>query len=376
MNNNKIWLSPPNMGGSELKYIQNAFDSNWVSQYGSNIDEFEKNLEQYLGDNSHVSALSSGTAAIHLGLKLLNVQEDDFVICQSFTFVASANPILYLKAIPVFVDSEKDTWNICPSALEDAIKFCLSKRKKPKAIIAVSSYGMPFKVDEILALSKKYEIPVLEDSAEALGSRYKNKPCGTFGDLSVISFNGNKIITTSGGGILISKTQSEKDKILFLATQSKDKEDYYSHSEIGYNYKMSNISAGIGRGQMEVLEERIKQKRENHKFYKNLIENLEGITLFSAPSEDFCSNYWLNTITIENSSLSPEIVKKYFAKLSIETRYLWKPMHLQPLYEKYHFFGNNFCGKLFDKGLCLPSGTSLTDTCKDTISGAFKIMTN
>lgn len=376
MNNNKIWLSPPNMGGSELKYIQNALDSNWVSQYGSNIDEFEKNLEQYFGENSHVSALSSGTAAIHLGLKLLNVEEDDFVICQSFTFVASANPILYLKAIPVFVDSEKDTWNICPSALEDAIKFCLSKGKKPKAIIAVSSYGMPFKVEEILALSKKYEIPVLEDSAEALGSKYKNKPCGTFGDLSVVSFNGNKIVTTSGGGILISKTQSEKDKILFLATQSKDKADYYSHSEIGYNYKMSNISAGIGRGQMEVLEERIYQKRENHDFYKNLIENLEGITLFSAPNEDFFSNFWLNTITIENSKFSPEILKKYFAEVNIETRYLWKPMHLQPLYEKYHFFGNNFCGELFDRGLCLPSGTSLTDTCKNTISGAFKIIIN
>lgn len=362
------------MGGSELKYIQNALDLNWVSQYGSNIDEFEKNLEQYLGENSHVSALSSGTAAIHLGLKLLNVEEDDFVICQSFTFVASANPILYLKAIPVFVDSEKDTWNICPNALEDAIKFCLIKGKKPKAIIAVSSYGMPFKVDEILALSKKYEIPVLEDSAEALGSKYKNKPCGTFGDLSVISFNGNKIITTSGGGILVSKTQSEKDKILFLATQSKDKVDHYSHSEIGYNYKMSNISAGIGRGQMEVLEERIKQKRENHEFYKNLIENLEGVTLFSEPNEDFFSNFWLNTITIENRKLSPEIVKKHFTEVNIETRYLWKPMHLQPLYEKYYFFGNNFCGKLFDKGLCLPSGTSLTDTCKDTISGVFKIM--
>lgn len=365
------------MGGNEIKYIQNALDTNWVSQYGSNIDEFEKELERYLGERSYVTALSSGTSAIHLGLKLLGVEEHDYVICQSFTFVASANPILYLKAIPVFVDSEKDTWNMCPDALENAIKFCLKKGKKPKAIIAVSLYGMPFKVNEIMALSRMYEIPVLEDSAEALGSKYKGQPCGTFGDLSVISFNGNKIITTSGGGILISKNQNHKDRALFLATQAKDNQEYYAHTEIGYNYRMSNISAGIGRGQMEVLELRIKQKRENHDFYRSIIDDLEDVSLLSEPNADFFSNFWLNTITLDpKSKLTKEDFKKSFSDKNIETRYLWKPMHLQPLYEKYHFFGNNLCGTLFENGLCLPSGTSLTESCREVIKSVFKIILN
>lgn len=360
------------MGGSELKYIQEAFDSNWVSQYGSNIDEFEKSLENYLGKNSFVTALSSGTAAIHLALKMLNVEEDDFVICQSFTFVASANPVLYLKAIPVFVDSESSTWNMCPNALEDAIKYCISQGKKPKAIITVSLYGMPFMVDEILEISRKYEIPIIEDSAEALGSKYKGQPCGTFGDLSIISFNGNKIITTSGGGILISKNQTDKNKALFLATQAKDNEEYYSHSELGYNYRMSNISAGIGRGQMEVLENRIQQRRENHDFYQEILKDVDGINLFSAPNDDFYSNYWLNTIVMENNILSKENIREIFSQNNIETRYLWNPMHLQPLYRKCKFFGNNFSGIVFANGLCLPSGTNLTDNCKNRISEALK----
>lgn len=315
MKEEKIWLSPPHMGGNELKYIQEAFDTNWVSQYGSNIDEFEKSLENYLGNNSFVTALSSGTAAIHLALSLLNVEEGDFVICQSFTFVASANPILYLKAIPVFVDSESSTWNICPNALEDAVKYCLNQGKKPKAIITVSLYGMPFMVDEILEISRKYEIPIIEDSAEALGSKYKNQPCGTFGDLSIISFNGNKIVTTSGGGILVSRKEIDKNKALFLATQAKDNKDYYSHSEVGYNYRMSNISAGIGRGQMEVLENRIKERRKNHDFYQQIFKDIEGMNLFSAPNENFYSNYWLNTILIENDILSKEGLKDFFYKI-------------------------------------------------------------
>ncbi|MBB6372526.1 aminotransferase class I/II-fold pyridoxal phosphate-dependent enzyme [Chryseobacterium shigense] len=355
------------MGGNELKYIHNAFDTNWISQYGSNIDEFENSLERYLGNNSHVTALSSGTAAIHLALRLLNVEEGDFVICQSFTFVASANPILYLKAIPVFVDSENQTWNMCPEALEDAVKYCIQQGKKPKAIITVCLYGMPFMADEILQISKKYEIPVIEDSAEALGSKYKGQPCGTFGDLSAISFNGNKIITTAGGGVLISKSQETKKRTLFLATQGKDNEEFYNHSELGYNYRMDNIAAGIGRGQLETLEEKIIQRRKNHDFYQELVGNNEDIELFSAPNSDFYSNYWLNTVIVKNK-ISKEDLRSKFSQNNIETRYLWKPMHLQPLYKDCKFFGNNLSGTLFDTGLCLPSGTNLTDDCRNRIS--------
>ena len=369
MQGEKIWLSPPHLGGSELKYIQDAFDTNWISQYGSNIDAFEKTIEDYLGYDSFVTALSSGTAAIHIALRLLDVKEGDFVLCQSFTFVASANPVLYQNAIPVFIDSEASTWNMCPNALEDAIKYCLQQGKKPKAIITVSLYGMPFMVDEITEIGKKYEIPIIEDSAEALGSKYKDRPCGTFGDLSIISFNGNKIITTSGGGILISRNQQLTDKALYLATQAKENRDYYSHSEVGYNYRMSNISAGIGRGQMEVLEDRILKRRENHSFYNEIFKNYDEIDLFAEPNDDFYSNYWLNTITIEenNYQITKEKLKKIFIENNIETRYLWKPMHLQTLFGGYKFFGNNLCGILFDKGLCLPSGTNLTDESKSKI---------
>lgn len=329
----------------------------------------KKKIEDYLGSNSFVTALSSGTAAIHLALKLLNVGENDFVICQSFTFVASANPILYEKAIPVFIDSEASTWNMCPNALEDAVKYCLQQGKKPKAIITVSLYGMPFMVDEILEISRRYEIPIIEDSAEALGSQYKNKLCGTFGDLSIISFNGNKIITTSGGGILISRTSFDKTRALYLATQAKEKKDYYHHSEIGYNYRMSNISAGIGIGQLEVLEDRIQRRRNNHDFYQCVFENFDEIKLFEEPNEDFFSNYWLNTVTIEgnNCIITKEKLKKIFSENNIETRYLWKPMHFQPLYKKYKFFGRDLSGTLFGSGLCLPSGSDLTDEDKDKI---------
>ncbi|HBV14159.1 aminotransferase class I/II-fold pyridoxal phosphate-dependent enzyme [Chryseobacterium carnipullorum] len=367
MKNEKIWLSPPHMGGNELKYIKDAFDTNWISQYGSNLDEFENSLEEYLGNSSHVTALSSGTAAIHLALRLLNVEEGDFVICQSFTFVATANPILYLKAVPVFVDSENKTWNMCPDALEEAIKYCIQQGKKPKAIITVSLYGMPFNVDDILQISRKYEIPVIEDSAEALGSKYKGRPCGTFGDLSIISFNGNKIITTAGGGILISRNSDAKRRALFLATQAKDNEEFYSHSEIGYNYRMDNIAAGIGRGQLETLEEKISQRRKNHDFYQQTVKNNGNIKLFSAPNSDFYSNYWLSTIILKDSLLK-EKLKAEFSQNNIETRYLWKPMHLQPLYKDYKFFGNNLSGTLFEGGLCLPSGTNLTDNCRARIS--------
>ncbi|CAH0274980.1 Putative pyridoxal phosphate-dependent aminotransferase EpsN [Chryseobacterium sp. Bi04] len=367
-------LSPPHLGGSELQYIQTALDTNGVSQYGSNIDGFEKRLENYLGKDSFVTALSSGTAAIHLALRLLNVEEGDFVICQSFTFVASANPILYQRAIPVFVDSEASTWNMCPNALEDAVKYCLQQGKKPKAIIAVSSYGMPFMVDEVLEVSRKYEIPVIEDSAGALGSTYKNRPCGTFGDLSVISFNGNKIITTSGGGILISRSKANKERAFSFSTQANENKDYYSYSDIGYNYRMSNISAGIGIGQLDVLEDRILKRRENHEFYQGIFENDETINLLEEPGEDFFSNYWLNTVTIEGnkSGMTKEKLKKIFSENNIETRYLWKPMHLQTLYKGYNFFGDNICGMLFEAGLCLPSGSNLSVEDKNRIADVLK----
>ncbi|WP_230040440.1 DegT/DnrJ/EryC1/StrS family aminotransferase [Chryseobacterium sp. Bi04] len=374
MKKNKILLSPPHLGGSELQYIQTALDTNGVSQYGSNIDGFEKRLENYLGKDSFVTALSSGTAAIHLALRLLNVEEGDFVICQSFTFVASANPILYQRAIPVFVDSEASTWNMCPNALEDAVKYCLQQGKKPKAIIAVSSYGMPFMVDEVLEVSRKYEIPVIEDSAGALGSTYKNRPCGTFGDLSVISFNGNKIITTSGGGILISRSKANKERAFSFSTQANENKDYYSYSDIGYNYRMSNISAGIGIGQLDVLEDRILKRRENHEFYQGIFENDETINLLEEPGEDFFSNYWLNTVTIEGnkSGMTKEKLKKIFSENNIETRYLWKPMHLQTLYKGYNFFGDNICGMLFEAGLCLPSGSNLSVEDKNRIADVLK----
>ncbi len=356
------------MGGTELKYIKEAFDTNWISQIGNNIDCFENNLEKYLGENSFVTALSSGTAAIHMALRLLNVEEGDFVICQSFTFVASVNPVSYLKAIPVLVDSEPSTLNICPDALEDAVKFCLQKGRKPKAIIAINLYGMPFMIDEVLEISRKYDIPLIEDSAEALGSKYNNRKCGTFGDLSIISFNGNKIITTSGGGALITKNQTLKNRALYLATQAKEDVDFYSHSELGYNYRISNISAGIGRGQMEVLEDRIQSRRRNHIFYKELFENFDDLHLFSEPSSKFYSNYWLNVVLVDSKYCNKEKLRNIFSESNIETRYLWKPMHMQTLYKDCIFFGNDISGAIFDRGLCLPSGSNITENCKERIT--------
>lgn len=360
----KIWLSSPHMGGSEMKYIQQAFDENWVAPLGPNVNGLEHDLEEFLGENVHVASLVSGTAALHLALILMDVQPGDNVICQSLTFSASANPIIYLGANPIFVDSEPDTWNICPSSLEDAIINSIKDGKKPKAIITVSLYGMPYKVDEVDQISKKYEIPVLEDSAEALGSTYKNQKCGTFGDFSVLSFNGNKIITTSGGGALIAKNKSFKEKAVFLSTQAKDEAPHYEHTSLGYNYRMSNICAGIGRGQMEVLDLRIKQRRENHIFYQKIFEDKEGVKLFTEPSEDFFSNHWLNAITVEpgnkDKRITPEKIRLCLEKENIETRPLWKPMHLQPFFKDAKYFGSNVAENLFNRGLCLPSGSNLT----------------
>ena len=357
-----ISLSSPHMGGKEMHYIQQAFDENWIAPLGPNVNGFEHDLESFLDEEVYVAVLSSGTAALHLSLVLLDVKPGDFVICQSLTFSASANPIVYMGATPIFVDSDKETWNLCPKAVEEAILYGIAQRKKPKAIIAVSLYGMPYQVDEINALSKQYDIPVIEDSAEALGSTYKNRKCGTFGDLSVLSFNGNKIITTSGGGALILKDPAFKKKAVFLSTQAKDDAPHYEHTYIGYNYRMSNISAGIGRGQMEVLPQRIVQRRENHLRYKRLFAGQAHFTLHQEPNSDFFSNHWLSIVTVsENSRLNTEEIRKMALDQNIETRPVWKPMHLQPVFQDAPYFGGSFAEECFNNGLCLPSGSNLTD---------------
>lgn len=375
MNKSKIWLSSPHMGGNEQQFVNEAFNSNWVAPLGPNVTGFETDLEQYLNDDVFVGALSSGTAAIHLGLVLLGVQPGDEVICQSMTFSASANPIAYLGATPIFVDSELQTWNICPNALEEAIKDRISKGKKPKAIIAVHLYGMPFQVEAILAIANRYEIPVLEDSAEALGSSFKGKKCGTFGAIGVLSFNGNKIITTSGGGALVAKSKHMKEKAVFLATQARDAAPHYQHSEIGYNYRLSNICAGIGRGQMEVLDEHVMLRRKMHSFYLNEFAGVSGITVFSEPTNDFYSNHWLSAIVIEPDKCNGktrEDLRLTFEAENIESRPLWKPMHLQPIFEKYPYFGGSVSERLFEYGLCLPSGSNLTDEDRSRISTILK----
>ena len=367
MSDAKIWLSSPHMGGSEQQFVNQAFDSNWVAPLGPNVSGFEQDLENYVGQNTHIAVLSCGTAAIHLGLILLGVQAGDEVICQSFTFSASANPIFYQGATPIFVDSEPDTWNICPRALENAIVSSIANGRKPKAIIAVHLYGMPFKVDEVLAVANKYNIPILEDSAEALGSKYKGVSCGTFGTIAALSFNGNKIITTSSGGALVAKTLELKEKTIFLATQARDNAPHYQHSEIGYNYRLSNICAGIGRGQMQVLNDRVAARRKMHDFYVDYFKNIDSVDVFSEPSTDYFSNHWLSAIVVNPDKLNGktrEDLRLFLEKSNIEARPLWKPLHMQPIFEKYDFYGTNICEKLFENGLCLPSGSNLTETDK------------
>ncbi len=366
----KIWISKPHMGGNEEKYIQEALDSNWVAPIGPNINAFENDLELYLGENSHVAALSSGTAAIHLGLILLGIKTGDTVLCQSMTFSASANPIIYQGATPIFIDSELDTWNLCPKALEIAIKEEIKKGKKPKAIVAVHLYGVPYKVDEIRAIANHYKIPILEDSAEALGSSYKGKKCGTFGDIGVLSFNGNKVITTSGGGALVTNKKEIKDKAIFLATQARENTPHYQHKEIGYNYRLSNICAGIGRGQMEVLNPHMQLRRDMHEFYVDIFKNIDEVTVFSVPNNDYYSNYWLTTILItpnKQKNIDKDALRVAFDEENIESRPLWKPMHLQPVFSEYTYYGNNVSENLFNTGLCLPSGSNLTDLEKQRI---------
>jgi dTDP-4-amino-4,6-dideoxygalactose transaminase len=370
MNNSKIWLSSPHMGGNEQKFVQEAFDTNWVAPLGPNVNGFETDLESYLGEKCFVGALSSGTAAIHLGLIMLGVQPSDEVICQSMTFSASANPIMYLGATPIFIDSETETWNMCPVALEKAIEDRISKGKKPKAIIAVHLYGMPYKVEEINSISAKYDIPVLEDSAEALGSYYKNKKCGTFGEIGVLSFNGNKIITTSGGGAIVTKSKETKDKAVFLSTQARDNAPHYQHSEVGYNYRMSNICAGIGRGQMEVLDKHVLLRRKMHDFYKDYFKNIESVSVLTEINENWFSNHWLSAITVNPEKINGrtrEDLRLAFEEENIESRPLWKPMHLQPIFEKYPYYGGKVAEELFTNGLCLPSGSNLTEENRERI---------
>jgi dTDP-4-amino-4,6-dideoxygalactose transaminase len=358
----KIYLSSPHMGGAELDFIHEAFSTNWIAPLGPHVNDFEKDLAGYTG-MAHAAALSSGTAALHLALILLGVERGDEVIAQSFTFSATVNPIVYQGAIPVLIDSEESTWNMSPEALEQAIKDRLKKGKKPKAIIPVHLYGMPARMDRILEIARSYDIPVIEDAAEALGSRYQGKPAGSFGKFSILSFNGNKIITTSGGGALLSDEEALITKARFLATQARDPAPHYQHSHIGYNYRMSNIVAGIGRGQMQVLDERVRQRRANYDFYKKALQARPGIRFLEDPGADFFSNRWLTTVLIDpkESGFTREELRLAFEKQNIETRPLWKPMHLQPVFAGCPTSLTGVSEKLFNDGLCLPSGSNLTD---------------
>lgn len=365
----QIQLSSVHLSGNEINYIESAIRRGEVSNYGENLNVFERQLETYFNKIRKIALLNSGTSAIHLALINLGVKLGDEVICQSFTFSASVNPIAYQGAIPIFIDSELETWNMCPKYLETAIIDRISKGKRPKAIILVHSYGMPAKIDELISISKKYQVPIIEDAAEALGSIYNRHKCGTFGEYGIISFNGNKIITASGGGALICKNNAEKERILYLATQSRSNEAYYHHTEIGYNYSMSNIVGGLGRAQIEVLDEYVKLRQDVNKFYRELFKNVDGIKVLKEPNSKFISNHWLTCVLIDEKKVgfNNDDLRLELFKNNIESRYLWKPMHLQPVFEKYPFYGNNTSESLFKNGLCLPSGSNLSQDEKNKI---------
>ena len=358
----RILLSYVHMGGTERDWVEKAFESEWIVPLGPNVDEFEHRLEKYLGA-PNVVALSAGTAAIHLALVALGVGSGDEVICQSFTFAASANPIKYQGADPVFVDSEPDTWNMSPDALEEAI---IDRKKQtghyPKAIIPVYLYGMPAKMDEIRTIADKYGIPIVEDSAEALGSEYKGKKCGTLGNYGCLSFNGNKIITTSGGGALVCHSKEEADRVKFYATQAREQRPYYYHETIGYNYRLSNVSAGIGCGQMDVLQPHVELRRAIHDFYTKELAEIDGLSVQQNPSTDFDSNFWLSTVLIDpKTGKDPESLRQFMLDAGVETRRLWRPMHMQPVFADAPYYGDTTCETLFDRGLCLPSGSGLKE---------------
>lgn len=372
----RTFLSSPHMSGNEMKYINEAFDLNWIAPLGNNVEGFEKELAEYSNINS-VAVLSSGTSAIHLALRLYDIGPEDIVFCSSLTFVASANPILYEKATPVLIDSETETWNMSPEALERALADAKSNNKLPKAVIVVHLYGQSAKMDELMAVCKKYDVPLIEDAAESLGSTYKGIASGTMGEYGIYSFNGNKIITTSGGGALISNNEEQIQKARFLSTQARDPALHYQHSEIGYNYRMSNIVAGIGRGQLEVLDERVKMRRANFKRYEEAFDSIEGIN-FQPELKDTYSNRWLTALTIDPDKTGvtrTEIIEK-LEESNIEARPVWKPMHLQPLFEEYAYYpheeGNSVSDELFENGICLPSGSNMTEKQQEKVIGIIK----
>ncbi|ROI02654.1 MULTISPECIES: aminotransferase class I/II-fold pyridoxal phosphate-dependent enzyme [unclassified Chryseobacterium] len=370
----KIWLSSPHLSGNELQFIEDAFQQNWITSIGENIDEFELGIANFLKNDTKICVLNSATSAIHLALVLLGVTTGDEVITSTFSFIASANPIVYCGAYPIFVDSENETWNMCPIALEKSIADRISKGKKPKAIIIVHLYGMPAKMDEIISISEKYEIPLIEDAAEALGSIYKGKACGAFGRFGILSFNGNKIITTSGGGALVCHSQEDRDKAVFLSTQARDNAPHYQHSHIGYNYRMSNIIAGIGRGQMEVLKDRVNARRKMHDFYVDAFQNIDGVEVLSEINSDYYSNHWLSAITVDEriTGKSREDLRLAFLEDNIESRPLWKPMHMQPVFADAPYYGKEVAETLFERGLCLPSGSNLEEEDKQRIQNVIK----
>jgi dTDP-4-amino-4,6-dideoxygalactose transaminase len=370
MNNNKIWLSAPHMGGAERKFVAEAFDTNWVAPLGPNVNGFETDISNYLGeqDEMFTAALTSGTAALHLALRMLNICARDVVMVQSLTFCGTTNPVSYLGAEIVFIDSELDTWNICPIALNNALEEY--RLKSVKAIIPVHLYGMPAKMNEIETIASAFGVPIIEDAAEALGSTFRSQKCGTFGEMAALSFNGNKIITTSGGGALVSKSNDFIDRARFLATQARDEAPHYQHSQIGYNYRMSNIVAGIGRGQMEVLDDRVNQRRLNNLRYRDFFKDISGVTFQTEPDSNYFSNYWLTAILIDpvlTGGTSREDVRLALDAEIIESRPIWKPMHMQPVYKGARFFGTGVCEELFEKGLCLPSGSNLSNEDFDRI---------
>ncbi|MBP3638450.1 MAG: aminotransferase class I/II-fold pyridoxal phosphate-dependent enzyme [Muribaculaceae bacterium] len=371
---NAIKLSLPHMGGKEQYWVNQAFETNWVVPLGPNVDEFERLLGEYIGAPGRVVALSAGTAALHLGLVMLGVKAGDEVMCQSFTFSASANPITYQGARPVFVGSEPDTWNMDPEALDRGIADRIKVTgRKPVAIIPVHLYGMPAKMDEILAVAAKWDIPVLEDAAEALGSEYKGRKCGTLGKYGALSFNGNKIITTSGGGALVCPDEESARRVKFYATQARENRPYYYHTVIGYNYRMSNVCAGIGVGQMDVLQEHVDRRRTIHDLYTWALDTMGGLSVQQNPSDSFHSNFWLSTLLIDPATgHTPDELRLALADRNIESRLLWRPMHMQPVFADAPYYGNNIEDELFGRGLCLPSGSVLSDADINRVTEAIK----
>lgn len=397
MEKNKIWLSSPHMGGDELKYIQETFDDNWIAPVGPSVNAFEQDISDLFNNNSFetkvsTAVLSTGTSALHLAMIILKVSPKDVVIVQSFTFCATANPVIYQGAEIVFVDSEEETWNMDPVQLNLAIKDLLDKgygienkiepkngRGYIKAIIPVHLYGMPAKMNELKSIALEYAIPIIEDAAESLGSKYKNINCGSFGEMAVLSFNGNKIITTSSGGALVSKNNEFIEKARFLSTQARDQAIHYQHSEIGYNYRMSNVLASIGRGQMKVLNERVAQRRANNFRYREFFKDIECVKMHSEPNNDFYSNFWLTAFILDkekSKGITIDTIQNAFMEENIECRPLWKPMHLQPIFHSKQFYGSGVCERFFDNGLCLPSGSNLTDSDFDRIFGVLSKVFN